>query len=105
MPGSILGNAVRRVEDPRFLVGNSRYVPDLHVDGLLHLVLARSEVAHAMLERVELNGADKVPGVLRVYTGSDIERPPIPQPLWTLNPGCVRHLLARDRVRFVGDPI
>jgi CO/xanthine dehydrogenase Mo-binding subunit len=45
-PGSLLGNAVPRIEDRRFLVGASSYVDDLRIDGVRHLEFVRSAVAH-----------------------------------------------------------
>ena len=46
-PGSILGHAVRRREDPRLVTGAGRYVDDIHPDGCLDLSVVRSTLAHA----------------------------------------------------------
>ena len=40
--GSVLGRAVARTEDPRFLTGGARYCEDLAVDGALHAVFVRA---------------------------------------------------------------
>src|SRR5947208_5297527 len=45
--GSILGRAVRRSEDPRFLTGAVQYSEDVPAEGALHAVFVRSFVAHA----------------------------------------------------------
>jgi len=49
--GSILGHAVRRSEDPRFLDGSARYTDDLPVEGALHAVFVRATFAHAVISR------------------------------------------------------
>ena len=45
--GSILGNAVLRLEDPTLLTGEGKYVDDLVEPGMLHVAFVRSTVAHA----------------------------------------------------------
>src|SRR6266508_1472683 len=51
--GSILGNPVRRTEDPRILRGDAGYFDDLEVEGLLHVTFVRSTMAHARIEAVD----------------------------------------------------
>ena len=103
--GSILGNRVTRVEDPRFLTGRGRYVADHHVDGLHHVALLRSPAAHAVIRSVDTTEASMLPGVVGVYTQAELDAAgaqrmghllemPGMQPLeWTV--------LASDRVRYV----
>src|SRR5687767_6581172 len=69
---SILGNPVRRVEDPRILLGGARYVGDLDLPGVLTATFVRSTVAHARLESVVTTAAAKMPGVVAVYTAGDL---------------------------------
>src|SRR2546421_340729 len=54
MPGSILGNAVVRVEDPDLLVGKTTFIDNLPIEGVLHLAFVRSTVAHARLESIDV---------------------------------------------------
>src|SRR5215471_19367389 len=61
MPGSILGNAVRRREDPRLVSGSGRYVDDLAAERGLYAVFARSPHAHARLRGAEAVVADYDP--------------------------------------------
>ena len=49
MPGSILGNAVRRVEDPDLLTGRGTFVDNLKIDGMLSLAFVRSPIAHGRI--------------------------------------------------------
>ena len=53
MAGSILGNAVRRVEDPDLLTGRGTYLANLRLAGLLHVAFVRSPTAHARVAGIE----------------------------------------------------
>lgn len=104
MNGSILGTRVLRTEDPALLRGANRYLNDLDVDGKLHGVFVRSEVAHAVLGTVHIDDAASAPGVVGVYTGSTIGVAPH-HGFVTVHEDFARPPIATDRVRFVGDPI
>ncbi len=100
--GSILGNAVRRLEDPTLLTGSGEYVDDLRFPGLAHVVFVRATVAHATVASVDLGDAASMPGVLAVHRGDDLGLPPF-QGFAMMPPELNRPIFARDRVRFVGD--
>src|SRR5436190_11832794 len=104
MPGSILGNAVRRVEDPELLVGHATYVDNLAIDGLLHLAFVRSPIAHARLGAIDMSEAAGMPGVVAVYTAADLGLPRH-HAFFPLNDACARPPLAEDKVRFVGEAV
>src|SRR5690242_12762261 len=104
MPGSILGTAVRRVEDPDLLLGRARFVDDLEVDGALHLVFVRSTYAHARIVSVDATEALAMPGVVTVFTSDDLELPRY-EGLMQLNKECARPPLAIGKARFVGDAV
>jgi aerobic carbon-monoxide dehydrogenase large subunit len=102
--GSILGNAVRRLEDPALLTGAAKYVDDLVEPNMAHVAFVRSTIAHANLVSVDVSGALSMPGVVAVYDagGDDLGLPSLQQfPAMpeTLN----RPVFAKDKVRFVGD--
>jgi carbon-monoxide dehydrogenase large subunit len=102
---SILGSRVLRVEDPRLLTDGGTYcadVRDRRLDGAVHATYVRSTVAHARLVSVDVDAARALPGVVDVIAGTDVALAPIPG--W-FNPAMVRTHLARDRVRFVGEPL
>jgi len=104
--GSILGNAVRRLEDPALLTGAGKFVDDLVEPNTAHMAFARSTVAHANLGSVDVSEALSMPGVVAVYHagGDDLglvslqQFPAMPE---TLN----RPVFATDKVRFVGDVV
>jgi len=103
VPGSLLGNAVRRVEDPELLVGGGRYVDDLDIDGVLHVAFARSPFAHATITAIDTSEASAMPGVVAVLTHDDIDM--VVPALIMVNPEVRRPALAAGKVRFVGDPV
>ena len=102
--GSLLGNAVRRVEDPDILFGRANFVDDLEIPDVLHLVFVRSTVAHAGLGAVATADAAKMPGVAAVFTAADLDVP-VADGLMVLNPEIKRPPLAKGKVRFVGDVV
>ena len=53
----LVGSRVRRVEDPRFLVGKATYVDDIRLPDTLHLAFVRSTRAHAKLTRIDVDAA------------------------------------------------
>ncbi|MEJ2885110.1 xanthine dehydrogenase family protein molybdopterin-binding subunit [Actinomycetospora aeridis] len=105
MPGSIMGTAVRRVEDPELIRGHATYVDNIVPPGALHCVFVRSPLAHARLDAVDVAKARGAPGVVAVLTGEDMTAIPDHRPFMVLNDACARPLLARGKVRFVGDMV
>ena len=104
--GSILGNAVVRLEDPTLLTGEGKYVDDLAEPGTLHVAFVRSALAHADLGRVDVTAAQGMPGVVAVYHdgGDDLGLASMQQfPM--MPPSLNRPIFATGRVRFVGDII
>lgn len=104
MPGSILGTAVRRVEDPALITGAATYVGNLVLDGMLHAAFVRSPLAHARVEGIDTAAAAAAPGVVAVYTAADLDLP-AHHGLMTVNEDTPRPPLATDRVRFVGEAV
>jgi aerobic carbon-monoxide dehydrogenase large subunit len=100
--GSILGNPVRRTEDPRILRGDAGYFDDLEVQGLHHVAFVRSTIAHARIESVDTGEAAAMPGVVAVYAAGDLDLEPH-QGFAMVPAELARPPLARDVVRFVGD--
>ena len=105
MPGSILGGAVKRVEDPRFLTGGGRYLDDFVVEDALWAVMVRSTVPHARLLDIDVEAAEGVPGVVGVFTAADFGGASLPIAAPNATDATRRPLVAADRVRFVGDVV
>src|SRR5258707_12182710 len=68
----LVGARVRRVEDPRFLLGRAEYVDDLDRPGLVHAAFVRSPHAHARLRSVDVAPALALPGVVGGLTGAEV---------------------------------
>ena len=111
VPPSTFGIPALRTEDPRFLRGEGRYIENIPIEGSLRAVFVRSIFPHAELSGVEgLDEARSMPGVVAVYTADDLELPAQPPsgnveaPGGQLDQPFDREALARDRLRFVGEP-
>lgn len=103
---SILGNRVVRREDPKFLTVGGTYVDDIDLPGALHVHYVRSTMAHAVITSVDVDEAKAAPGVVAVFTGADVDLAPLGPPMpGMFTSGMERPWLARDRVRFVGEPV
>jgi carbon-monoxide dehydrogenase large subunit len=104
MAGSLLGSRVPRVEDPDLVRGRGTFVANQRVPDTAHAVFVRSPLAHARIATVDTTAAATAPGVLAVHTGQTLGDAPAPT-IGQANDQAVRTVLARDRVRFVGDPV
>jgi carbon-monoxide dehydrogenase large subunit len=109
-----IGQGVRRLEDARLVRGRGRYTSDLALSGQVEAVVVRSPHAHARIRAIDTSAARSEPGVLAVVTAGDVERAglgPLPSDRTRKradgSPALAtpRHVLARDRVRHVGDPV
>ncbi|MCU1359499.1 MAG: Carbon monoxide dehydrogenase [Ilumatobacteraceae bacterium] len=104
--GSILGNAVLRLEDPTLLVGGGKYLDDLVETAMLHVSFVRSTVAHADIVSVDISEASSMPGVVGVYhSGGDDLGLPSFQGFAMMPESLNRPVFATGKVRFVGDVI
>ena len=99
----MVGARVARVEDPRFLRGEARYIANITLPGMRHARFVRSPFAHARIIGVDTSG---VPAGVAVFTGEDWGAPsiectsryegfqPAPMPV-----------LATGKVRYAGEPV
>ena len=108
---SYIGAPIERVEDLRFLRGRGEYIDDVRRDGLWHAVIFRSSVAHARIKSIDPSAALAMPGVRAVFTGKDIGPVlpiiPLRVPRPEQHPGAPyqQPVIARDVVRYVGEPV
>ena len=109
-----VGQPVSRHEDPVLLRGQGRYTDDLTLPGQAVMVVLRSPHAHGILGGIDTRDARRIPGVLGVYTASDLAsagiRPLACGATLTNADGSPmrkppRPALASGKVRFVGDPV
>jgi carbon-monoxide dehydrogenase large subunit len=106
---TMIGQAVARVEDPRFLRGAGAFVDDLERPGMLHAVILRSSMAHGRIRSINGAAALAKRGVHAVITAADIgeEIPVIPLRLANLPEfqGYLQPVIAKEKVRYVGEPV
>lgn len=102
--GSILGNAVPRLEDPDLLTGAARFVADMAPPGLAHAAFVRSTMAHADIAGIDVTEAERAPGVVGIFTAERLGLDPQPF-FYTIPPALHRPPLAAGVVRFVGEPL
>ena len=107
-----VGQSVPRVEDPQLLRGKGRYTDDVSLPGQAYMVMVRSSVAHGTIRGIDMAAARKMPGVLGVYSSTELkgygtlkcvvalpnrDGTPLRKPR--------REVLAIGKVRYVGDPV
>jgi carbon-monoxide dehydrogenase large subunit len=95
---------VVRSEDPALLRGTRRYVYDLELPNKLHAAFVRSTVAHGRLVDVHVADAAQMPGVVAVWTATELDVAPH-HGFVKVHDDFARPPLAIDRVRFVGEAI
>ena len=104
-PGQLIGQRIKRREDPRLIQGRGTYVDDIKLVGMLHLAFKRSDVAHGRILSVDTAAADAMPGVELVMTGAELKEIMPPVPIGTPFPAPDHHAVAPDTVRYVGEAI
>ena len=105
---AVFGSSIKRREDPRLITGQGTYVGDIKLVGMLHMVLARSPYAHAIIRSIDTSKAKALDGVVAVYTGEDLK-----EQLGSLLCGWIvpdtkevpHPPLAYGKVRCVGDAV
>ena len=109
-----VGQPVRRKEDDTLVRGKGRYTDDISAPGQVYAVMVRSTHAHGRIRSINIESARGMPGVLGVWTGTDLSAAnynPFTTgvPLKSRDGSPVlqtnRLPLATDKVRFVGDPV
>ena len=106
MPTRLCGAPLKRLEDPRLLRGQATFVDDLRLPGVRHVAFVRSVHPHARF-RLDVSRAGAVPGVAAVYAAADfpgVRAIPAIVAHEGLRP-CAQPPLARDRARYVGEPL
>jgi aerobic carbon-monoxide dehydrogenase large subunit len=104
---TLVGKRIRRREDPRLITGTATYVDDIQMPGMYHACIVRSPHGAAKIKSIDTKAASELPGVVAVYVGRDTEKVG-PVPCGASLPGLRvphHHILAIDRVYFVGHPV
>ena len=106
MRPSLIGATVERVEDDRLLTGRAAYLADIRLPGMLEAVFVRSQVAHGLIESVDIKDAVELEGVRGVFTAADLEDvEEYPDFLRDTHSSLSMFPLCRSHVRYVGTPV
>ncbi|GIX48258.1 MAG: aldehyde dehydrogenase [Candidatus Tectimicrobiota bacterium] len=104
----MIGERIKRREDPALIQGLGHYVDDIPMVGTLHAAFYRSPYAHARIKSINVEAAKRHPGVVAVLTGADILGKVGTIPCGAATPGMklpTNHALAVGKVGFVGQPV
>jgi carbon-monoxide dehydrogenase large subunit len=107
----VLGERVKRVEDPRFITGGGRYLDDIKLPGMARMTIMRSPYAHANIRSIDTSAAKAMPGVIAVFTGADIPYNPLPMAWPAGGASGIRNnvntprVLATDSVKWTGEGV
>jgi carbon-monoxide dehydrogenase large subunit len=109
MPSPVLpklvGQRVKRREDPRLIQGRATYVDDVKIAGMQHLAFKRSDIAHGRIRSIDTSAALAMEGVEAIYTGAQIAELVPPMPVGTPWPAPEHRAVAVDTVRYAGEPV
>lgn len=104
----MIGESLRRIEDPVLLRGKGRFAADNDYPNQLHMRVIRSSVAHGRILSIDTSKALSKDSVHAVWTYADVsELPPIDFRLTAMEEMLPyrQPVLARERVRYVGEPV
>ncbi len=109
-----IGQPLRRIEDNRLLSGNGLYTDDISFKNQAYMHIVRSPHANAKILDIDITEAQKTKGLIKIINFKDISKLSVKDMRTTFlvknKDGkdmidTPRHILAKDKVRYVGDPI
>jgi carbon-monoxide dehydrogenase large subunit len=109
-----VGSPVDRTEDREFVTGRATYTDDIQHPHTLHAGVVRSRYGHALVEGIDTSEAEAMDDVVVVYTAEAMDEATTPAPrkipsistdYIEVKPALFRPVIARDRVRYQGEPI
>lgn len=101
----LVGQRVKRREDPRLIQGLGTYVDDIKLVGMQHLAFKRCDIAHGSITSLDTSAAEVMDGVEAVFSGAQIAEFLAPMPIGTPFPSPDHRAVANDVVRYVGEPV
>lgn len=113
----LVGQSLRRTEDPKFVTGAGMYLDDMRMPDMLYAAFVRSPHANAKILKIDVSAALKHPEVVAVLTGKDLEgkvkyMPSVDQAgseggasTGSDKRSTVRKVLPTDEVKFAGEAV
>ncbi|MDP7386060.1 MAG: xanthine dehydrogenase family protein molybdopterin-binding subunit, partial [Nitrospinota bacterium] len=99
-PLNLIGKPTPLVDGPVKVTGSAEYVADIRIPGILEGKVLRSPHAHARILNIDVEKARRAPGVYAVITAADT-----PDQDWGVTDLKDQPILARDKVRYVGEEV
>ena len=94
-------HGVTRYDAPDKVTGRAKYTADIRLPDMVFGKILGSPIAHGLIRRIDVSKARALPGVLAVITGADV-----PDAWYGVSPAREdEQILAKERVRYVGDEI
>jgi carbon-monoxide dehydrogenase large subunit len=106
--GQVVGQPLRRMEDPRFITGSARFMEDITPPDTLHACFVRSTYAHARINGIDVSQAVQHPSVRLVLTAKEMvnEVDEVPTAEWGEDVKAThRYVLASGEVNFSGEAV
>ena len=112
--GTAVGKRVERTEDREFVTGRARYTDDIKIARTTYAAVHRSQYGNAKVLDIDTSAAEAIDGVVAVFTAADMDAATTPAPrkiptmttdYISIPPELFRPVIARDRVRYQGEPI
>src|SRR5262249_22835199 len=100
VPTRTIGAYVPMVDGPEKVSGRAKYTADILHPGMLAGRIFRSPYSHGEILGVDISEAEKLPGVIAVVTGAECDKT-----FGVLPIARTEHPLARDKVRYRGEPV
>jgi carbon-monoxide dehydrogenase large subunit len=103
----VVGQSVKRVEDPRLLAGRASYVDDIKPPNLVFAEFVRSTYPHARIKSIDTSKLAEEKGFVACFTSKDFDGRVNPLPIPKEHEAPIPPIcpLAKDKVRWVGEPI
>ena len=104
-----IGYPLKRKEDIRFITGTGLYIDDIRFPDMVYAHIIRSPYAHAKIKNVDVRKAEKLPGVIKVFSWDEIvaETHPLDENKWLGSPSnrIKDYIVANGKVRYNGEPV
>ena len=101
----LVGERIKRREDPRLIQGRATYVDDVQLVGMQYIAFKRSDIAHGRIRAIDTSAATAIEGVEAVFTGEQIAALLDPMPIGTPFPSPPHRAVAADVVRYAGEAV
>ncbi len=104
----LVGDWVKRMEDPRLLTGQDQYLDNFHFAKMVYAGFVRSPYAHARIKKIDLSKVRNNPAVVAILTADEVLTKTNPVPVLSRLPNSKiyeHYALTSGKVKHVGDPI